>query len=144
MAPHTITPAVEAVCRSKAKAGLRCSLQDLHTRTRLSSLLGLNLDSSLKTTWFHSTAQSTFLVRGTTPNGGVDGWASSAAHVTGTAIPNVLQPGAFEWFEKTQGPLVKVLHVPGRRPMEHLAVRVYFLRCGSLLDDWSVEGVLTT
>ncbi|GFU64655.1 uncharacterized protein TNCV_3578891 [Trichonephila clavipes] len=26
-----------------------------------------------------------------------------------TAIPNVLQPGAFVWFEKTQGPLVKVL-----------------------------------
>ncbi|GFV51924.1 uncharacterized protein TNCV_1322771 [Trichonephila clavipes] len=22
----------------------------------------------------------------------------------GVAIPNVLQPGAFEWFEKTQGP----------------------------------------
>ncbi|GFV19569.1 hypothetical protein TNCV_477951 [Trichonephila clavipes] len=23
-----------------------------------------------------------------------------------------------------------------------LAVRMYFLRCGGLLDDWSVEGVL--
>ncbi|GFT01103.1 uncharacterized protein TNCV_4054921 [Trichonephila clavipes] len=40
---------------------------------------------------------------GTTPNGGFDGWASRAAHVMGAAIPNVLQPGAFTWFEKTQG-----------------------------------------
>ncbi|GFT08765.1 uncharacterized protein TNCV_663131 [Trichonephila clavipes] len=56
MAPHTITPAVGAVCRCKAKAGLRRSPRGLHTRTRLSSLLRLNLDSSLKTTWFHSAA----------------------------------------------------------------------------------------
>ncbi|GFX08250.1 uncharacterized protein TNCV_3267401 [Trichonephila clavipes] len=56
MTPHTITPAVEAVCRCKANAGLRRSQRGLHTRTRLSSLLKLNLDSSLKTTWFHSTA----------------------------------------------------------------------------------------
>ncbi|GFS59050.1 uncharacterized protein TNCV_69481 [Trichonephila clavipes] len=44
------------VCRCKAKAGLRRSLRDLHTGTRLSSFLRLNLDSSLKTTWFHSAA----------------------------------------------------------------------------------------
>ncbi|PRD25274.1 UNVERIFIED_CONTAM: hypothetical protein NCL1_41373 [Trichonephila clavipes] len=69
---------------------------------------------------FHCT-QSSFLVRGTTPNGGVDGWASRAAHVMGTTIPNVLQPGAFVWFEKTQGPIVKVLPVPGWRPMKQLA-----------------------
>ncbi|GFV67836.1 uncharacterized protein TNCV_926021 [Trichonephila clavipes] len=56
MAPHTITPAVGAVCGCKAKAGLRRSARGLHTRTRLSSLLRLNLDSSLKTTWFHSAA----------------------------------------------------------------------------------------
>ncbi|GFY20137.1 uncharacterized protein TNCV_2148301 [Trichonephila clavipes] len=56
MAPHTITPAVGVVCRCKAKAGLRRSPWGLHTRTRLSSLLRLNLDSSLKTTWFHSAA----------------------------------------------------------------------------------------
>ncbi|GFU18927.1 uncharacterized protein TNCV_1700381 [Trichonephila clavipes] len=41
---------------------------------------------------------------GTIPYEGVDGWASRAAHVMGTVIPNVLQPGAFVWFEKTQGP----------------------------------------
>ncbi|GFT28234.1 uncharacterized protein TNCV_645721 [Trichonephila clavipes] len=56
MAPHTITRAVEAVCRCKAKAGLSRSPRGLPTRTRLSSLLRLNLDSSLKTTWFHSAA----------------------------------------------------------------------------------------
>ncbi|GFV11077.1 uncharacterized protein TNCV_2718211 [Trichonephila clavipes] len=56
MTPHTITPAVGVVCRCKAKAGLRHSPRGLPTRTRLSSLLRLNPDSSLKTTWFHSTA----------------------------------------------------------------------------------------
>ncbi|GFT02695.1 uncharacterized protein TNCV_829611 [Trichonephila clavipes] len=54
MVPHTITPAEGAVCRCKEKAGLRRSPRGLHTRTRLLSLLRLNLDSSLKTTWFHS------------------------------------------------------------------------------------------
>ncbi|GFT00643.1 uncharacterized protein TNCV_141881 [Trichonephila clavipes] len=56
MAPHTITPAVRAVCCCKAKAGLRRSPRGLHTRSRLSSLLRLNLDSSLNRTWFHSAA----------------------------------------------------------------------------------------
>ncbi|GFV70439.1 uncharacterized protein TNCV_4798581 [Trichonephila clavipes] len=56
MAPHAIAPAVKAVCRCKAKVGLRRSPRGLHTRTRLSSLLRLNLDSSLKTAWFHSAA----------------------------------------------------------------------------------------
>ncbi|GFS88104.1 uncharacterized protein TNCV_764831 [Trichonephila clavipes] len=56
MTPYTITPNVGPVCCRKAKAGLRHSSRGLHTRTRLSSLLTLNLDSSLKTTWFHSAA----------------------------------------------------------------------------------------
>ncbi|GFS90723.1 uncharacterized protein TNCV_3771461 [Trichonephila clavipes] len=54
MAPHIIKPVVGAVCRCKAKAGLRRSPHHLHKRTRLSSLLRLNLDSSLNTAWFHS------------------------------------------------------------------------------------------
>ncbi|GFV41321.1 uncharacterized protein TNCV_624941 [Trichonephila clavipes] len=56
MAPHTITPAVGVVCHCKAKAELRRSRRGIHTRTRLSSLLRLNLKSSLKTTWFHFAA----------------------------------------------------------------------------------------
>ncbi|GFT38938.1 uncharacterized protein TNCV_388041 [Trichonephila clavipes] len=54
--PNTIAPDVGAVCRCKAMAGLRRSRRGLHTQTRLSSLLRLNLVSSLKTTWFHSAA----------------------------------------------------------------------------------------
>ncbi|GFX17178.1 uncharacterized protein TNCV_2857011 [Trichonephila clavipes] len=73
----------------------------------------------------------------------MDGSSSRAAHVIGAAIPNVLQPGAFIWFEKTQRPLVKVLRVPGWRPMKQLAVHVHFARYDGLLDDWSVEGVLS-
>ncbi|PRD30783.1 UNVERIFIED_CONTAM: hypothetical protein NCL1_25363 [Trichonephila clavipes] len=61
----------------------------------------------------------------------------------GAAIPNVLQPGAFVWFEKTQRPLLRVLHVPGWRPMKQLAVSLHFLRCGGFLDDWSIERVLS-
>ncbi|GFT95723.1 uncharacterized protein TNCV_310981 [Trichonephila clavipes] len=87
--------------------------------------------------------QSNFLVRCTTPNGGVDSWVSRAAHIMGTAIPNVLQPDAFVWFEKTHVPLMKVLLVPGWLPTKQLAVRVHFLRCSGLLDDWSVKGVLS-
>ncbi|GFW70710.1 uncharacterized protein TNCV_2922651 [Trichonephila clavipes] len=55
-APHSLTPAVGAVCLCKAKTGLRRSTRGLHTRTRLTSLLRLNLNSSLKTTWFHAAA----------------------------------------------------------------------------------------
>ncbi|GFV28770.1 e3 ubiquitin-protein ligase RNF13 [Trichonephila clavipes] len=129
MAPHTITPAVGAVGRYKAKAGLRCSTRGLHTQTRLSSLLRLNLDSSLKTTWLHSAAVQFPRARHYFKRR--RRWVS----VKGSTIPNVLQPGAFVWFKKTQGPLMKVLHVPGWRPMKQLAVRVHFLRCGALLDD---------
>ncbi|GFY12510.1 uncharacterized protein TNCV_1799321 [Trichonephila clavipes] len=56
MAPNNITPAVGSVCRCKAKAGSSLSPRGLHTLTRLSSLLILNLGSSLKTTWFRSTS----------------------------------------------------------------------------------------
>ncbi|GFW13444.1 e3 ubiquitin-protein ligase RNF13 [Trichonephila clavipes] len=143
MALDTITPALGAMYRCTAKAGSSRSPRDLHTQTRLLPLLGLNLDSSLKMTWFHSAAVQFLLVRGANQNGGVEEWASWAAHVMGAAIPNVLQPGAFVWFEKTQGPLMKILPVPGWRPMKQLAVRAHFLRRGRLLNDWSVVGVLS-
>ncbi|GFV27418.1 uncharacterized protein TNCV_3796121 [Trichonephila clavipes] len=64
---------------------------------------------------------------------------SRAAYLMGAAIPNVLQPGAFVWFEKTQAPLVKELTVPGWWQLKHFTVDVHFLRCGGFLDDWSVE-----
>ncbi|GFU58182.1 e3 ubiquitin-protein ligase RNF13 [Trichonephila clavipes] len=95
MAPHIITPAVGAVHRCKAKVGLRRSPRDLHTRTRLASLLRLNLDSSLKTTWFHSAAVEFPHARRHSKRRCFKWWASRAAHVMGIAIPNVLQPGAF-------------------------------------------------
>ncbi|GFX80638.1 uncharacterized protein TNCV_499051 [Trichonephila clavipes] len=95
----------------------------------------ITAEIELKTTCGSIPLQSSFIVHGTTPNGGVDGLASMAAHVMGAALPNVLQPGAFVWFEKTRGPLVKVLPVPGWRPKKQLAVSVHFLRCGGLLND---------
>ncbi|GFX91564.1 e3 ubiquitin-protein ligase RNF13 [Trichonephila clavipes] len=142
IAPHIITPAVGVMCCCKAKAELMRSPRGLHTRTRLSSLLRLNLDSTLKTTWFLSPAVQ-FLHAMHHSKQSVDEWASRVAHVMGTVIPNVLQLGAFVLFEKTQGPLVKVLPVTGWRSTKQLAVRVHFLRCGGLLNDWSVEGVLS-
>ncbi|GFU17817.1 e3 ubiquitin-protein ligase RNF13 [Trichonephila clavipes] len=142
MTPHTITPAVGVVCRCKAKAGLRHSPRGLHTRTRLSSLPRLNLDSSLKTIWFHSAAVQFPRSRHHFKRRHRWVGVSRAAHVMGAAIPTVLQPGTFVWFVKTQGSLMKVLPLPGWRSMKKLAVRVHFVRCGGLLDDWSVEGVL--
>ncbi|GFS71308.1 uncharacterized protein TNCV_5050531 [Trichonephila clavipes] len=136
MAPHTITPAVGSKGRIEA-----FTTGSPHTNT---IVIIAEIESGFITKRRPGSIplQSSFLVRGTTPPGGVDGWVSRAAHVMGTAIPNVLQPGAFVWFEKTQGPPVKVLHMPGWRPMKQLTIRVHFLRCGGLLDDWSVERVL--
>ncbi|GFT86115.1 uncharacterized protein TNCV_3257201 [Trichonephila clavipes] len=56
MAPHTITPVVRTVSLCAVKAGLKRSPRGHHARTRLSLLPKLNLDSSLKTTWFHLVA----------------------------------------------------------------------------------------
>ncbi|GFX01797.1 uncharacterized protein TNCV_1022001 [Trichonephila clavipes] len=61
--PRTITPAVGVVCRCKAKAGLRRSPRGFHSPTRLSPLLRLNLNPSLITSWFHSTAVQFLRVR---------------------------------------------------------------------------------
>ncbi|GFX89782.1 uncharacterized protein TNCV_2245821 [Trichonephila clavipes] len=103
----------------------------------------LKIVLSLNCYCHQSCAESIFLVRGTTPNGGVVEWVLRAEHVMDSTIPNGIQPGAFVWFEKTQGPLMKVLPVPGWQSMKQLSVRVHFLRCSGLLDDWSVEGVLS-
>ncbi|GFV87961.1 uncharacterized protein TNCV_782411 [Trichonephila clavipes] len=134
MAPHTITTAVGVVCHYKAKAGLRRSPRGLYTRTRLSSLLRLNLDSSLKTTWFHSTAvqfpparhyskrrRQWVGVNGSTRNGHRDPKCPSARRL--------------RMVREDTGVRVTVLPVPGRRLMKQLAVRVHFLRCSVLLED---------
>ncbi|GFW19722.1 e3 ubiquitin-protein ligase RNF13 [Trichonephila clavipes] len=122
------------VCRCKAKEGLRSSPRDLHTRARLPSLLRLNLDSSLKTTWFRSAAVQ--FPRAWHHSKWKCQWVGVKSRtLMGVAIPNVLQPGPFVWFLKTRGPLVKMLPVPGWRLMKQLNVHVHFLGCG-LLDDW--------
>ncbi|GFX20086.1 uncharacterized protein TNCV_1436461 [Trichonephila clavipes] len=70
------------------------SPRGLHTRTQLSSLLRLNLDSSLKTTWLHSAAiqfprarphskqrRRWVGVKGSTRNGRRDTTCPSARHL---------------------------------------------------------------
>ncbi|GFT26258.1 uncharacterized protein TNCV_3336361 [Trichonephila clavipes] len=93
-APHTITPAVgAAVCRCKAKAGLRRLPQGLHTQTRLSSLLRLNLDSLLKTIWLHSAGVQ--FPRARHHSKRRRRWVSvKGGRVMGAVIPNVFQSGA--------------------------------------------------
>ncbi|GFU56413.1 uncharacterized protein TNCV_2609351 [Trichonephila clavipes] len=56
MTLHIITPDIGVFGDCKTKARLRRSPMGLHTRTRLSTLLRLNLDSSLKTAWLYSAA----------------------------------------------------------------------------------------
>ncbi|GFX72360.1 uncharacterized protein TNCV_1253141 [Trichonephila clavipes] len=143
MAPLTITPAVGAICCRKAKAGLMRSPRGLHSRTPLSSLLRLNLDSSLKMTWFHSAAvqfppiwhhskrrHRWVGINGSTRNGRHDPKCPSARRLRMVR-------------EDTCPPLVKVLLVPVWRLMKQLAVRLHFLRCGGLLDEWSARGILS-
>ncbi|GFW93278.1 uncharacterized protein TNCV_2603961 [Trichonephila clavipes] len=126
MTPHTITTAMGAVCHCKAKAGLRRLPRGFHARTRLSSLLRLNLDSSLKTTWLNSAAVQFPRVRhhskrrrrwedvkGSTRNGRRD--------------PKCLSARRLRMVREDTGGLLKVLPVPGWRSMKQLAVRVHFL-----------------
>ncbi|GFX58598.1 e3 ubiquitin-protein ligase RNF13 [Trichonephila clavipes] len=120
------------------KAGLRRSPRGLHTRTQLSPLLRLNRDSSLNMTWFHSAAVQFPCVRHHSKlnHRRVDFKGSTRNWRRDPKCP-------LSRFEKTQDPLVKVLHVPGWQVMKKLAVRMHFLRCGGHLDDWSVEGVMS-
>ncbi|GFW58992.1 hypothetical protein TNCV_2830981 [Trichonephila clavipes] len=109
MIPHTTTPAVGTVCRCKANAGLR-----------------------------RSPRGSSYLVLGTTPNGGVKG-STRNGHC------DCKCPSARHLciVRDDTGPLVKELPFSGWWPMNLLAVRVHFLRCSGLLYDWSVKGVLS-
>ncbi|GFW72059.1 e3 ubiquitin-protein ligase RNF13 [Trichonephila clavipes] len=123
MTLHTITPAVEAVCRCKAKEGLRHSSRGLHTRTRLSSLLKLNLDSSLKTIWFPFVAVQSRRARHHSKQR-LGGWVSLTGPVMSAAIPDILQPGALRRFGKTQRPIVMVLSVSGQRSIRQLVLHL--------------------
>ncbi|GFV28740.1 uncharacterized protein TNCV_3986901 [Trichonephila clavipes] len=102
----------------------------------------MNLDSSLKTMWFHSVTVQSRRARhhskwkrrwvgviGSTRNGRRDTRCPSARRLA--MVP------------EKQGLEVKVLPVSGHRPMRQLAQRVRVVRCDGLLDDWSVEGVLS-
>ncbi|GFT87487.1 hypothetical protein TNCV_2395891 [Trichonephila clavipes] len=86
---------------------------------------------------------SSFLVHGTTPNGGVDGRAEKGNTRNGRHYPKCSSARRLRMVREDTEPLVKFLPVPGWRPMKQLAVRVHFLLCGGLLDDWSVEGVMS-
>ncbi|GFW32523.1 uncharacterized protein TNCV_676811 [Trichonephila clavipes] len=142
MAPHTITPYVGTVYHCKAKTGLSRSSRGLHTRTRLSSLLRLDLDSSLKTSWFHSAAvdfprawhhskrKGRWVgVMGSSRNGRCDPKCPSARCLRmvreDTGGPN--KGTTCTWMAADKG----------------VGCIVHFLRCGGLLDDWSFEGVLS-
>ncbi|GFX99521.1 e3 ubiquitin-protein ligase RNF13 [Trichonephila clavipes] len=137
MAPHTITSVVGAVFRCKAKRGLMRLPRVLHIRTRLSSLLRLNVDSraakdDLVPFRYRPVSSCAAPLQAKMSTGGLQGQRDHKC------------PSA--WFLRMvledTGALVKVLHVPGWRPMKLLAVLVQLLRCGSLLKDWSFEGVL--
>ncbi|GFW88427.1 uncharacterized protein TNCV_3551971 [Trichonephila clavipes] len=121
MAPHTITQAVGAVCRCKPKAGLRRSPGGLHTRARLLSLLRLNLDLSLKTTWFHYAVVQFLLVCGTTASGGVDGCAVKGSTRNVRRDPKCPSARRLRMVREDTGLLVKVLPMPGWQPMKQLA-----------------------
>ncbi|GFX72033.1 e3 ubiquitin-protein ligase RNF13 [Trichonephila clavipes] len=120
--------------RPKAKAGLWRSPRGLHIRTLLSSLLKLSLDSSLKTTWFHSIAVQSRRARFHSKQR-CRRWVSLAAHLMGAVIPDVLQPGAFRWFGKTKGSVVKMLPVSGQRPKRQLAQHLRVVKCDGFLED---------
>ncbi|GFX65436.1 hypothetical protein TNCV_399871 [Trichonephila clavipes] len=81
MALHTITPIVGVVLRCKMKARLRRSPRGLHIQKRFKTVRKLNLDLSLKSTWFHFNHLVNDITHDTSPNGGVGGWISLAARV---------------------------------------------------------------
>ncbi|GFU97475.1 uncharacterized protein TNCV_1913301 [Trichonephila clavipes] len=134
VANYILTPAVRAVFLCKTKAELRCLPRGLLTRKRLSSLLRLNLDSSLKTTWFYSTAvqfsraryhskrkRQWVGVKGSSRNRRRDPKCPSARRIRivqeGTGILN--EGATCAWMAAD----------------EAVGCTRAFLRCGGLLDD---------
>ncbi|GFW90037.1 uncharacterized protein TNCV_3484891 [Trichonephila clavipes] len=86
--------------------------------------------------------QSSFLVRGTTPNGQVDGRQGSARN--GCRDPKYLSDRRLRMVRKDTGaPSEGATCAWMAADEKQLALCLHFLRCGGLLDDWSVEGVLS-
>ncbi|KAJ4428075.1 hypothetical protein ANN_24089 [Periplaneta americana] len=142
MTLQTSTLAVAAVCRATENVGLRRAPRGLQTRTRPSSELKENLDSSLKTTRFQSSAVQVCCSRHPA-NRGDGGRVSMAGHVMGAARPNFLQPSAWEWFGQTQGPVIMVLPVSGWRAVKQLDLFGLAGGFDFLLSWRSVEGILS-
>ncbi|GFX87671.1 uncharacterized protein TNCV_2465641 [Trichonephila clavipes] len=138
MTLHTNTPTVGAVCHRKAKAGLRRSPRGLHKRTRLSSLLRLNMDSSLKITWFHSAAVK--FHRGWHHSKQRCCWVgvmSSARNVRRDPICPL--PRRLRMVREDTGAPSEGATCAWMGMMKQLAVRVHFLRCGGLLTTQSEQ-----
>ncbi|GFY36002.1 uncharacterized protein TNCV_4843741 [Trichonephila clavipes] len=116
MTPHTITPTMEVVCRCKAKAGLRRSPTGRPGSIPL---------------------QSSFLVSGTTPNGGVKDSTRN-----GHRNPKCPSSRHLRMVREDTGAPSECTTCAWMTADEAIAVRLHFLRCGDLLDDWSVDGIL--
>ncbi|GFW73823.1 uncharacterized protein TNCV_1542771 [Trichonephila clavipes] len=142
MAPHTITEAVEAVCLCKANAGLRRSPRGPHTRTRLSSLLRLNPDSSLKTTSFHSAADQFPHARHHTKRRRrcVDVKGSTRKRRRDHKCPSDRR---FLTVREDRGTLTEGATSAWMAADEAVGCTRAFLPCGGLLGDWYIESVLS-
>ncbi|GFV35507.1 uncharacterized protein TNCV_3205381 [Trichonephila clavipes] len=80
-----------------------------------------------------------FLVRGTTPNGGFDGGRVKGSTSNGRRDHKCPSARRLHMVREDTGALNEGATCAW--PMEQLAVRMHFLRCGGLLDDWSEPGL---
>ncbi|GFV85637.1 hypothetical protein TNCV_3436401 [Trichonephila clavipes] len=102
MAPHSITTAVGAVCRCTTKAGLRHSTGSSHTNTIVITA-EVEFGIVAKDDLVPSAAVQFPRVRHHSKRR--CRWVEVMGSIGMNAvILNVLQPGAFVWFEKTRGP----------------------------------------
>ncbi|GFX50176.1 uncharacterized protein TNCV_2781981 [Trichonephila clavipes] len=61
----------------------------------------------------------------------------------GRCDPKCLAASRLPTVREDTGAPVKVLPVPGWRPMKLLALRVHFVRCGGLFNNWFFDCVLS-
>ncbi|GFW49629.1 hypothetical protein TNCV_2844101 [Trichonephila clavipes] len=93
----------------------------------------LNLDSSLKRRPGSIPLQSSFLVRGTIPNGGVDGWASKSTHVLAAPQPKCPSAKRLRMVQDTGAPNEGATCT--WMVADKAIGMIHFLRCGGFLDD---------